>query len=241
MHAHSTNIHEREAGERAIYALRVALAALKRFYKNLRLPVVPIRPVQNFFPFRNYYTVNGDETKHGFTYKMAEEDTRVFRAELKNTAGTRIYVKFTRRYSEAAHRAAYDAGYAPELLAANDVYGWYMVVTRDISWDYVLFWDLEDRQSRIEAKAQVKIAIDAIHAKGFVHGDMRDVNIMVNRHNSRDIKIIDWDWAGRIGEARYPHNVNKHSVDRPDGVDSCGEINADHDLSMVELLKPIPN
>ena len=240
MHAHSTNIHEREAGERAIYALRVALAALKRFYKNLRLPVVPIRPVQNFFPFRNYYTVNGDETKHGFTYKMAKEDTRVFRAELKNTAGTRIYVKFTRRYSEAAHRAAYDAGYAPELLAVNDVYGWYMVVMRDISSDYMTFWDLLDRTSRIAAMNEAKKAIGTIHAKGFVHGDVRDVNIMVHKHNSRDIKFVDWDWAGRIGEATYPHNVNSQSVARPDGAESCREIKAEHDLGMIELLQLYP-
>ena len=58
---------------------------------------------------------------------------------------------------------------------------------------------------------------------------------MVNKYNSRDIKLIDWDWAGRIGEATYPHNVNNHSVARPEGVESCGEIKVEYDLGMVNF------
>ena len=239
-HAHSLNVHEREAGERAVYALRVALQGLKQFYKGLKPPPEHIQPAQSCFPFRKYYTVDGDDTRHEFIYRRAEEDKRVFRAEVKNPEKTRIYVKFTRRYSEAAHRAAYDAGYAPELLAVNDVYGWYMVVMRDISSDYMTFWDLLDRTPRIAAMNEAKKAIGTIHAKGFVHGDVRDVNIMVHKHNSRDIKFVDWDWAGRIGEATYPHNVNNQSVARPDGAESCREIKAEHDLGMIELLKLYP-
>ena len=67
-------------------------------------------------------------------------------------------------------------------------------------------------------------------------GDVRDVNIVVNKHDSRDIKLINWDWAGLIGEATYPHNINNQSVARPDGVESCRQV--EHDLGIVELLSP---
>jgi len=44
--------------------------------------------------------------------------------------------------------------------------------------------------------------VQAFHNQGFVHGDLRDANIIC----AEDIMmLIDFDWAGREGKVTYPH------------------------------------
>ena len=46
---------------------------------------------------------------------------------------------------------------------------------------------------------------------------------------------MDFDWSGRIGEARYPLDVNTISVN--DQMLAGGElIKAEHDLEMLEYI-----
>ncbi|KAK7677224.1 hypothetical protein QCA50_019818 [Cerrena zonata] len=236
LHAHTTNPHERAAGERMVCALRIAVQGLQEYYRGnpFRAKKLRTNPPQSNFPFRNYYTIDGE--RYEFIYTEAVEDKRIFRACLKGSRKD-LYVKFTRGYSEEAHRAAQEAGHAPKLLAVEDVYGWLMVVMEDVSSEYRLFWDLETREERVAARELAREAIVKIHDQGFVHGDVRDVNIMVKKDDPEDVMFIDWDWAGEIGQVTYPYNVNKHSVIRPDGVERCGEILPEHDLGMVDLLK----
>ncbi|KAK7677212.1 hypothetical protein QCA50_019806 [Cerrena zonata] len=255
LHAHTTNPHERAAGERMVCALRIAVQGLQQYYRGnpFRVEKPRTNPPQSNFPFRDYYTIG--EKQYKFIYTEALDDKCVFRARLdentdkspENSENTQkgsegpekdLYVKFTRCYSEEAHRAAQEAGHAPKLLAVEDVYGWLMVVMEDVSSEYTTFWDLVTREERVAAREQAREAIVKIHDQGFVHGDVRDVNIMVKKDDPEDVMFIDWDWAGKIGQATYPYNVNKHSVIRPDGVERCGEILPEHDLGMVDLLKP---
>ena len=51
--------------------------------------------------------------------------------------------------------------------------------------------------------------------EGVVHGDLRPNNIMCQElpdqgkeRGELEIKVIDFDWAGRLGVARYPTNRN---------------------------------
>lgn len=48
----------------------------------------------------------------------------------------------------------------------------------------------------------VLAAIQKLHRGGYVHGDIRDTNILVNSESR--IYIIDFDWAGRMGVTKYP-------------------------------------
>jgi len=45
-----------------------------------------------------------------------------------------------------------------------------------------------------------------LHAQGYVHGDLRPTNILIN--DKKEIKIIDFDWAGKKDETRYPIFMN---------------------------------
>jgi hypothetical protein len=71
---------------------------------------------------------------------------------------------------------------------------------------------------RSRYSAQALGVVSLLHQGNFVYGDIRGVNIMVKREwNEGDVtgnvKLIDFDWAGREGSARYPPNVNYEQVE----------------------------
>jgi len=54
--------------------------------------------------------------------------------------------------------------------------------------------------------AKLQELMDSFHRKGFVHGDLRDVNIICKNDS---VMLIDFDWGGKEGEASYPtSNLN---------------------------------
>ena len=93
----------------------------------------------------------------------------------------------------------------------------------------------EEQKSRIKKKLNDVIAM--LHGNDYVHGDLRDANILVDR-NSLDtgdvqVHIVDFDWAGREKEVKYPLGVNTSTVKRPDGVDGDEFITKEHDNKMI--------
>lgn len=44
------------------------------------------------------------------------------------------------------------------------------------------------------------------HQDGFVHGDLRSPNIMITTAGPQ---LIDFDWAGKLGNAYYPVDINR--------------------------------
>jgi hypothetical protein len=49
--------------------------------------------------------------------------------------------------------------------------------------------------------------VDILWTAGFVHGDFRRQNIVFAEGNKA--KLIDWEWCGQVGIAKYPTNVNR--------------------------------
>ena len=70
----------------------------------------------------------------------------------------------------------------------------------------------------------------------FVHGDVRDVNIMVRKDGKLEFMLVDFDWSGIIGEARYPININKVDLWRPEDVSDGQLIKSDHDILMLDHI-----
>ena len=85
----------------------------------------------------------------------------------------------------------------------------------------------------------MKRALVRLHGAGFVHGDVRDVNVLIRNDGApagcADVLVVDWDWAGREGEAKYPLGINTR-LSRPEGVFPAMEIKAEHDVWMAEHL-----
>ncbi|KAG2125665.1 hypothetical protein DEU56DRAFT_715527, partial [Suillus clintonianus] len=76
--------------------------------------------------------------------------------------------------------------------------------------------------------------LQSLHQEGYVHGDIRDMNVMVKRDRSTGFKLVDFDWSGKIGEIRYPMNVYRGGrLWRPDGADDGQLILAEHDVQML--------
>ena len=61
-----------------------------------------------------------------------------------------------------------------------------------------------------------------------MHGDLRPSNIISCSNTKLGIAVIDYDWAGKANEAKYPLWMNPACI-WPQNA-SCGQIiTADHD------------
>ncbi|KAG5349563.1 hypothetical protein C0989_003113, partial [Termitomyces sp. Mn162] len=87
---------------------------------------------------------------------------------------------------------------------------------------------------------KVKIIVQTLHQNGFVHGDIRAANLLIDPASlaSDDVQVhlIDFDWAGRAGEVRYPIGLNCETVIRPKEVQGGKLITQAHDIEMISYL-----
>lgn len=63
-------------------------------------------------------------------------------------------------------------------------------------------------------KAHLRKAVKELHEICLVHGDLRRVNVLVTDGGAM---LVDFDWAGKVGHATYPMNLNG-DVEWPRGV-----------------------
>ncbi|KAF9065602.1 hypothetical protein BDP27DRAFT_50125 [Rhodocollybia butyracea] len=124
LNVHSTNIEAVAAGERLVYSLRIATEKLSNYYSTRLFKKNPVRSNINF-PYRDFYEIN--EKKHYFVYEYWEDERR----EIRKT-------RLPRTYEGRPFKAASDANIAPQLVAVNEFYDWYMVVMADVSETYAL-------------------------------------------------------------------------------------------------------
>jgi RIO-like serine/threonine protein kinase len=115
-----------------------------------------------------------------------------------------------------------------------------MAVVMDTS-RYTMLFGLrltKDQQEKIQRKVEKTLRV--LHDAEFVHGDVRSTNILIDLESldSDDVGIhfVDFDWAGRIGEANYPDDINGFTVKRPEGAEGGKLITVEHDKMMVSYL-----
>jgi hypothetical protein len=63
-----------------------------------------------------------------------------------------------------------------------------------------------------------------------------DCESLTKESDDVNVHLVDFDWAGPVGVARYPIGVNKTTVWRPDGVQDGELITVQHDDEMVSNL-----
>ena len=135
---------------------------------------------------------------------------------------------------------------APKLYAVESLPGgWYMVIMEDVRSEYEDLYDFiqhsdqtEDASSRDYLLDQIRKFLEELHQAGFVHGDIRNTNIMVKKSGlDGSFYLVDFDWSGRIDEVRYPIGINVTSVNRPDGVVGGELITAQHDIDSLEYIQ----
>ncbi|KAJ8583480.1 hypothetical protein M405DRAFT_688323, partial [Rhizopogon salebrosus TDB-379] len=153
--------------------------------------------------------------------------------------GMCICIKFVKKYSPEAHRFCALHGHAPELLAYERLPGGWGMVVMDVLeiWSYQRFsW--MSVQDILPLEKAVTDLIHELHAHGYVHGDLRDVNLFARLGQdttTSDFTILDFEWAGRIDsdETSYPMYINREDIHRPLGVQDRMKIEVEHDLEML--------
>ena len=237
LHFHPSDAKARATGERFICALRRLVFDLKDYY--LTDAFSGSSSMQVKFPFYTTYTDGG--ASHPFVYEEQIDQKRVFRAHLRDKPEDKIFVKFSRHYGEDAHKSAHAHGFAPKLRAVERFAdGWVMIVMDDVSHQYC---GIKGRQLEKDVYKAVQKALAKLHAGGYVHGDVRETNIMVKRDgvDSKSlggIILVDFDWAGKVNTVRYPSNItlDHPELPRPEGVKRGGLICSVHDDQMLEYL-----
>jgi serine/threonine protein kinase len=231
---HATDVTMRTMAARYFGAAKKAILALKRYYKS-ELP--NINPLNNanrpdpVFPHPTRYASLEDSTPRTFKYLSHLDNDKLIFSGKENDDD--ICIKFVRRYSKDAHLKCSELGFAPALRGFERIDGgWYMVVMDLLDETYR---DLHDSPRKATFSEEILEKVVTLHQAGYVHGDIRTTNIMVKRSGS-GIMLVDFDWAGVIGEVRYPMNVNTEEIKRPRGVYDNELIMPAHDTEMVENL-----
>ena len=146
-----------------------------------------------------------------------------------------ICIKFVRHYSKDVHAFCASKGFAP-ILEGFQVLpgGWHMVIMEMIGEDYCRLMDFPPPYSHFD---DIIGKLASLHQANYVHGDIRNTNIMVKKDGSQGLKLVDFDWSGRIGEVLYPMNVYRgQRLWRPREADDGQPIKAEHDIEMCKAM-----
>ncbi|KAF9231109.1 hypothetical protein BU15DRAFT_56568 [Melanogaster broomeanus] len=245
MHYHISDTKLRATVARHLGSLKKVIRTLEEHYRDLSNQQRPILPLRSqLFPYCTSFTSLMDGSQQDFEYlHQPFADKLVFFGSLVNTDNVDdVCIKFVRRYSPEVHSRCASMQCAPALRGFEAIPGgWHMVVMDALPSDYL---SLDNLQPSTDCLSRIKVQLVQLHQEGYVHGDIRSTNIMVSKDESR-FMFVDFDWAGRIGEIRYPMNVNRTDIERPEGAVDGALIQAGHDIAMLISIagrgRNIPN
>ena len=207
---------------RCFAALRMALPRLLAYYDSVQSQVLR---QQLDFPYPTSFTASHGSGQVHFRY-VQRLSCLCFKGVIQ-PHGQSVFIKFCRSYSTAAHQAMAAAGCAPALLGFEQlVQGWWLIVQEFVDavpWDEVVDKPVEP----------LKAAVRALHAAGFVHGDLRGCNILVA---ASAVYLIDFEWAGLVGTVTYPYFMNHADIQWPDGAGDGRLVTESHDLWWLSNL-----
>jgi serine/threonine protein kinase len=109
-----------------------------------------------------------------------------------------VLIKFVKRYSLEVHEHCAGKDMAPRMLGSRQLAGeWMVVVMERLDESFKMVRDYGKTKELFE---EIDKRITELHQARYVHGDVRDVNIMARKEGEGySIKLVDLDWAGRIG------------------------------------------
>ncbi|KAH7098894.1 hypothetical protein BKA62DRAFT_673995 [Auriculariales sp. MPI-PUGE-AT-0066] len=145
-----------------------------------------------------------------------------------------VIVKFTYRYCREAHDV-----FMPKVLRLGSCSAWDETVAQMVvMYEYIDATKVDHTRQQLswdQSVSQLEDAVKAMHQKGFVHGDLRGPNILLDGNNAP--MIIDFDWAGRADSLHtiYPGNICLDSSYKLH-TDVCpgGRILPEHDDHLVK-------
>ncbi|KAF9787382.1 hypothetical protein BJ322DRAFT_1107440 [Thelephora terrestris] len=180
-------------------------------------------------PIINQGGLNDEDKQHPmYLATMRAED---------DSEATVVLVKFATKYNEGAHRllASQTPPLAPTLHACVRVIGdMFMVVMQYVSpSDGMALADIpEPRHPNADAvRPHISKALDLLHAKEFVFGDLREQNVLYLSDGR--ILLVDFDGVGVHETSRYSVCLN---IEAGLGVRRNQIMDKSHDLENFERL-----
>jgi hypothetical protein len=114
-----------------------------------------------------------------------------------------IIVKFTRRYSIELHAKCAKQGHAPNILGFGQFPGGWTVVAMEYIYPSMHPSRSPDLTRHLDKwMDDLQRLVQSFHNDGFVHGDLREPNILCD---GEKMLLIDFDWGGEVGKTCYPH------------------------------------
>lgn len=208
--AHSSTYEDARVYQLAqvLSALRESLLDLETFYKSLFCQDIPQlkpnKPHPRFFPYLTLFPEGNEMVQFDYVKPLEDSATCVaFLAETKDNS--QIVVKFVDRYGRAVHEFLAERGYAPRLRYCGPLSLLQTTLPPPPSAPGLSFGPLQmvvmdyvkplSRDLPQAVRPQIEQMLRELHRNGYVFGDLREPNIILNQANK--IQLIDFDWAGQ--------------------------------------------
>ena len=168
-------------------------------------------PASKTLPFEPIYFSTA------YKYERAIK-AKVFEAVEKNSVTRReVIIKFFPEDEEGVissypieiHNEIYDHCVTAQLFAIEREKRFMVIVLEKIAGCRTLEEILKNEELQDLGETiieQLESSLDAFHSRGWVHGDFRGPNILLDSDNK--VKIVDLDWAGEKGKVIYPSELN---------------------------------
>ncbi|KAG8930623.1 hypothetical protein FRC01_002476 [Tulasnella sp. 417] len=232
-------------------AIAKVFAALKRGAQTLKEYYQKLEPKKeaNLPDFSPTFQKFGETEKFTLRYTsgnllVGRSGRAMFDAMVKKANESTEYpvkVRFTRKYSEEAHRLLAKANLAPKILHCQELTnGWTVVVMDSIQGKDLA--SLGNGPIGKRVLSDIESALTLLHEEGFVFGDLRGPNVMLcdrpasQEKTEQGAMLVDFDCAGMQGSQFYPYDLNP-KVCWAHGVQGGDLITQEHDKEMFELLK----
>ena len=148
----------------------------------------------------------------------------------------KVLVKFAHTYCADVHKLLEESGLAPRLFHVQEVDDKKVIVMEHVEGaGHIDEYLSSATQAECEGlKEQCRNALAILHDNNYVHGDFRPCNILVTP--TLKVQIIDFEWSGKVEEAKYPLYMNHVDIEWPCGATDGGIITKDHDVHFLNLL-----
>lgn len=132
-------------------------------------------------------------------------------------AHNKLIMKFCTQYGLEAHHLLagnnLQTNVAPILYSSSHIHNglWIVLLMEKIegALPYIKIRNELSTEHRTTIARDVANAMNTLHEQGLVHGDVRLPNILVTKKNMLlRTYLIDFEFAGRAGEAMYPANLD---------------------------------
>jgi hypothetical protein len=160
---------------------------------------------------------------------------------LGDPAGTEVVVKFATQYNPEAHQTLADIGRAPKFYGIYHARGGLFMIVMGRVYGLPISQLSEAKMPKKLSRSvyeETKGAIEALHGRNLVFGDLRAQNIMTTDDSGEHIMFIDFDWAGKHGESTYIATINE-SLWVTGTVERGGIMLKDHDLAMLPRIEAL--